>query len=61
MWKKQFVISLIISSAFVVSQFEIHLFFIVYDISRTMREKKKKKQNKNTNILAVHNYTHTYL
>ena len=40
MWKKQFIISLIISSAFFVSQFEIHLFFIVYDISQIMREKK---------------------
>ena len=46
MWKKQFIISLIISSAFFVSQFEIHLFFIVYDISQIMREKKNKTKTK---------------
>ena len=46
---KQFIISLIISSAFFVSQLEIHLFFIVYDISRITREKKKEKQKQKQN------------
>ena len=52
--KKQFIISLVISSSFFVSQFEIHLIFIVYDVSRITREKNKTKTK-----TFLHNYTHT--